>query len=79
MCESGFHERAENLFKEGDQEMEQTKDHWVREYKNVTLKLTDRSIMKGKINIRDTGRLSNLLKVIPDIFIQVVPEEGRIR
>ena len=79
ICESGFHEKAENLFKEGDQEMEQTKDHWVRKYKNVTLKLTDGSIMKGKINIRDTGRLSNLLRVIPDIFIQVVPEEGRIR
>jgi len=79
ICESGFHEKAENLFKEGDQEMEQTKDRWVREYKNVTLKLTDGSIMKGKINIRDTGRLSNLLRVIPDIFIQVVPEEGRIR
>lgn len=56
--------------------MEQTKDHWVRQYKNVTVKLTDGSIMKGKINIRDTGRLSNLFRVIPENFIAVVPEEG---
>ncbi len=55
--------------------MEQTKDQWVRNYKKVTVKMTDGSILKGKINIKDFPRLSMLFKTTPDNFITLVPEE----
>ena len=55
--------------------MEQTKDQWVRNYKKVTIKMTDGSILKGKINIREFPRLSMLFKTSPDNFITLVPEE----
>jgi len=55
--------------------MEQTKDQWVRNYKRVTVKMTDGSILKGKINIKDFPRLSMLFKTTPDNFITLVPEE----
>ncbi len=55
--------------------MEQTKDHWPRNYKKVTLKMTDGSILKGKINIKEFPRLSVLFKTSPDNFIAIVPEE----
>lgn len=55
--------------------MEQTKDQWVRNYKKVTVKMTDGSILKGKINIKDFPRLSMLFKTSPDNFITIVPEE----
>jgi hypothetical protein len=56
--------------------MEQMKDNWARNYKNVTIKMTDGSVIKGKINIRETGRLSHLFKTLPENFITLVPEEG---
>ena len=55
--------------------MEQAKDQWVRNYKRVTVKMTDGSILKGKINIKDFPRLSMLFKTTPDNFITLVPEE----
>ena len=42
--------------------MEQEKDHWIRNYKKVTIRMTDGSILKGKINIKEFPRLSMLLK-----------------
>ncbi len=57
--------------------MEQPEDNWIRNYKNITVKMTDGSIIKGKINIRETGKLSFLFKAVPENFITVVPEEGQ--
>jgi hypothetical protein len=56
--------------------MDQVKDNWAKNYKNVTIKMTDGSVIKGKINIRETGRLSYLFKTLPENFITLVPEEG---
>jgi len=56
--------------------MEQTKDQWIKNYKNVAIKMTDGSILKGKINIREHKRLSLLFKTLQDNFITLVPEEG---
>ncbi len=55
--------------------MEHTKNHWVRNYKKVSIKMTDGSVLKGKINIKDFPRLSVLFKTSPDNFITIVPEE----
>lgn len=56
--------------------MEQTKDQWIRNYKKVTIKMTDGSVLKGKINIKEFPRLSILFKTSPDNFITLVPEEN---
>jgi hypothetical protein len=64
-----------NLNKKEEGKMEQNKDQWVRNYKKVTIKMTDGSILKGKINIREFPRLSMLFKTSPDNFITIVPEE----
>lgn len=55
--------------------MEQTKDQWIRNYKKVTIRMTDGSILKGKINIKEFPRLSMLFKTSPENFITLVPEE----
>ena len=51
-------------------------DQWVRNYKNITVKMTDGSILKGKINIGETKRLSLLFKILQEKFITLVPEEA---
>ncbi|HSB04138.1 MAG TPA: hypothetical protein VLK23_03020 [Thermodesulfobacteriota bacterium] len=56
--------------------MEQTQTKWVTNYKNVTVRMTDGSTVKGKINIKEFQRLSLLFKTTPDTFIPVVSEEG---
>jgi hypothetical protein len=56
--------------------MEQMREQWPKNYKNVVLKISDGSIVKGKINIKELGRLSHLFKTLSDKFITVVPEEG---
>ena len=55
--------------------MEQAKNHWVRNYKKVTIKMRDGSVLKGKINIKDFPRVSMLFKTSPDNFVTIVTEE----
>lgn len=59
----------------GVKKMEQEKDHWVRNYKKVSVKMRDGSTLKGKINIKEFPRLSFLFRTSPDNFITLVPEE----
>ena len=56
--------------------MEQTQKQWTTNYKHVTVRMTDGSILKGKINIKEYQRLSFLFKTSPDNFIPVVSEGG---
>ena len=56
--------------------MQKPGDQWVRNYKNMTVKMTDGSILKGKVNIGEMTRLSHLFKVSQENFISLVPEEG---
>lgn len=51
-------------------------EQWVRNYKNITVKMTDGSILKGRINIGETKRLSLLFKMSDEKFITLVPEEA---
>ncbi len=55
--------------------MEQPKVNWPRNFRNVTIKMTDGSIIKGKINIKETGRLSQFFKEAKEDLLTVVPEE----
>jgi len=56
--------------------MEQPKDRWVRNFKTVAIKMTDGTILKGKINIGEAQRLSLLFRMVQESFITLVPEEG---
>jgi len=48
------------------------KIEYAENYKKITLKISDGSIVKGKINILTFGRLSDLLRHSPDKFITIV-------
>ena len=56
--------------------MQDLKNQWVRNYKNLSVKMTDGSVLKGKVNIGEMTRLSHLFKVTQENFIPIVPEEG---
>lgn len=54
--------------------MDQNKDQWIRNFKNIAVKMTDGSIIKGKINIGENKRLSQLFKISEDNFVTLVSE-----
>lgn len=56
--------------------MEQAKGAWPLNYRKVSIKMTDGMIIKGKINIKETGRLSTMFKTLPDNFLVLVPEDN---
>lgn len=45
-------------------------------YENIVVKLSDGSIIKGKLNIRDYNRLSDYLRHSQDQFFVIVAEES---
>lgn len=48
---------------------------YVKNYKGITVKMSDGSEVKGRINIMSFARLSDLMKHSTDKFITVLPEE----
>ncbi len=48
------------------------KIEYAKNYKKITVKISDGSIVKGKINILTFGRLSDLLRHSPDKFLTIV-------
>ena len=58
--------------------MENLRGSYVTNYKNVAVKISDGSIIKGKVNIRDTQqRLSDFFRYSQDQFITVISEETK--
>ncbi len=49
---------------------------YVKNYKSITVKMSDGSEVKGKINIMSFSRLSDLLKHTTDKFVTVLTEEA---
>jgi len=47
-------------------------EQWTTNYKSVTMKLSDGSLVKGKVNIGENKRLSTLFKTSPEYFIPVI-------
>lgn len=45
-------------------------------YENIVVELSDGSMIKGKLNIRDYNRLSDYLRHAPDQFVVIVSEES---
>lgn len=45
-------------------------------YANVQVKLSDGSLKKGKVNIRENNRLSDFLRVSQEQFMVIVSEES---
>ena len=51
---------------------------YATNFKKVTVKISDGSIIKGKINIRETNqRLSDFFRSSEDQFITLVSEESK--
>lgn len=48
---------------------------YVKNYKNIKAKISDGSIITGKINIMNFARLSEYLKQSNDRFITILAEE----
>lgn len=48
---------------------------YVKNYKNIVVKMSDGSMVKGKINIMSFARLSDLMKHSTDKFVTVLSEE----
>jgi len=58
--------------------MENLRESYVTNYKNVAVKISDGSIIKGKINIRDTHhRLSDFFRLSHEQFITVISKETK--
>jgi hypothetical protein len=49
---------------------------YVKNYKNIAVKMSDGSEVKGKINIMSFARLSDLMKHSTDKFVTVLSEEA---
>lgn len=47
-------------------------DPWPKNFRTVGIKIADGTIIKGKVNIGDYHRLSDLLKRTDDNFVTVV-------
>ena len=48
---------------------------YTTNFVNVEAKLSDGSMIKGKINIRDHNRLTDYLRQAPEQFLVIVSEE----
>ena len=57
--------------------METSGDHWVRNYRNVTVKIKDGTIINGNLNIGDYARVSDLLRLSSDQYIVLSDAEHR--
>ncbi len=58
--------------------MENLRGSYVTNYKDVVVKISDGSTIKGKVNIRETHqRLSDFFRYSPEQFIIVISEESR--
>ena len=58
--------------------MDNLRARYVTNYKNVMVKISDGTMIKGKVNIRDMHqRLSDFFKHSQEQFITVISEESR--
>ena len=57
------------VFQEGSKSMVEKKDSYKREYRDITVKTTDGSILSGKINIGIKSRVSELFTQVDTPFI----------
>jgi small nuclear ribonucleoprotein (snRNP)-like protein len=58
--------------------MEKLKESYATNYKNVIVKISDGSTIKGKVNIRETHqRLSDYFRYSQEQFITIISEETK--
>jgi len=58
--------------------MEKFRESYVTNYKNVIVRISDGSTIKGKVNIRDTHhRLSDFFRLSQEQFITVISDESK--
>jgi hypothetical protein len=52
-------------------------DQWVRNYRGVTIKIKDGTVISGKVNIGEYARVSDLLRQSQDQYIVLTEAEHR--
>jgi ribosomal protein S4E len=52
-------------------------DQWVRNYRGVTIKIKDGTVISGKLNIGEYARVSDLLRQSQDQYIVLTEAEHR--
>jgi len=52
-------------------------DQWVKQFRTVTIKIKDGTIITGKLNIGDYPRVSDLFKQSPDQYLVLSDAEHR--
>ena len=57
--------------------MDMEGDHWVRQFKTVTIKLKDGTVVTGKLNIGDYARVSDLFRQSPEQYLVLADAEHR--
>ena len=84
-CETVFYCQYEILAgREGNGDMGETKDMYQTEYRSITIRTTDGSTLKGKVNISPDQRVSDLFIRADKPFIVMVEvssmdTQGKIR
>jgi hypothetical protein len=68
----------QDCFLKGGKPVENLKGSYVTNYKNVIVKISDGSMIKGKVNIRETHkRLSDFFRLSEEQFLTVISEETK--
>ena len=57
--------------------MEPVDDRWATNFKNVTIKLKDGTVVKGKLNIGEYPRVSDLFRQSSDQYFVLADAEHR--
>ena len=52
-------------------------DQWVKQFRTVTIKIKDGTVITGKMNIGDYPRVSDLFRQSPDQYLVLADAEHR--
>lgn len=52
-------------------------EHWVKNFRNVTIKIKDGTVITGKLNIGEYPRVSDLFRQSQDQYIVLAEAEHR--
>ncbi len=57
--------------------MDPVESHWVKQFRTVTIKIKDGTIVTGKLNIGEYPRVSDLFKQTADQYLVLADVEHR--
>ena len=57
--------------------MEPAESHWIKQFRTVTVKMKDGTVITGKLNIGEYPRVSDLFRQSPDQYLVLADAEHR--